>query len=415
MTSYRLMDGVSGRPGVGSSGTQPPASGFAFSGGNPEFGCHFKVTSGAWLEGYWWWCAASTQDTGAVKFILWQNNSNGNAQTGNFPVTVPGSAVTSGTLTAGAWNYTALPSPLALTPGTPYCAAVCYAASAGFPRTTDQFGAAEPYAAGITNGPLFAFPSGSALAWSMPQQSYAFPGTADPASGMPTNNNQDNLFWIDIQVTDTPPPGATYRAFPNLPQSANGQAGSGVYTVATQFRLSQACSVAKLWHYSPAGSSQLPTECGVWRESDQTLAAGTHLSAPSWKNSSGAAANPGDGWIYAVYTGVTLPAGNYRVSSFCANGGAGGGAGNLWFSYSYGYWSTDFAQNFGQGGVTTGPLYVPDNASASAPGQSLYDQSGVFAYPATYNAGQDSENHWVDLEVTPVAPGSGLLAAASII
>ena len=111
MTSYRLMDGVSGRPGVGSSGTQPPSSSTSY-GGTILLSTMFKVTSGTlFLEGYWFWRADSSAPSAAQTFCLWSV-----AWDGTNGVLVPGSSVTSGTLFVG-WNYAPYPAPIPLSQG----------------------------------------------------------------------------------------------------------------------------------------------------------------------------------------------------------------------------------------------------------------------------------------------------------
>ena len=72
---------------------------------------------------------------------------------------LPGSVVTSGTLTAGQWNYIPLPTPLQLSIGNVSGnGAAVYQAATGFtgsfPDTNNQFATGDPFASGITNGPL---------------------------------------------------------------------------------------------------------------------------------------------------------------------------------------------------------------------------------------------------------------------
>src|SRR5271156_382259 len=149
------MDGLSGRPGVGSSGPRPPSAGLSYS-GDYLAGIVFNVTEGGlWFEGYYWWVPSTVSQTGAQKFALWQETSPGGGGSGEL---VPGSVVTSGTLTAGQWNYVALTTPLLLTANIPYVAATGFVCTTGFPDTQNQFGSSDPYASGITNGPLTAYP-----------------------------------------------------------------------------------------------------------------------------------------------------------------------------------------------------------------------------------------------------------------
>jgi Domain of unknown function (DUF4082) len=391
VTTYRLMDGVSGRPGAGSSGTQPPASASAFS-GNYLSGTSFQVTSsGLWLTGYWWYCCASGQQATAVDFALWQITA---ASTGTF---VPGSHATSGTLTPGAFNFTALPVPIALMPNTSYIAQVGYVSTTGFPLSQNQFATGDPYASGITNGPLNAPQVGAAVLHGFPQGSFSSANGADPTAGIANSSFNDSNFWMDVSVSDVPPAGATYRLFPSVPTPVNQTPDTANnFTLANEFELSQPCSIERIWFYSQPGATQLPTEVGIWQISGTSLVPGTHLVSPSW---SGAA---GSGWISVSYSGVILnPGPKYKVSVF--NGAA-----------TPSIWNVSFLQfwNIGPGlnGITTGPLSAPNLASAAAPGQGTYHQGASFAYPDTYDSTGTGDNYWVDIEVTiapTVATGAG--------
>ncbi len=412
MTVRSLFDGQSGRPGVGSSGTQPPSSPLPYSGPYTA-GLAFCVTTGGqWLSGYRWWVPPGGQVTAGQKFALWQVTA---AASG---VLVPGSTVTAGTLTAGQWNYVPLAVPLLLAPGdsgatgfgATYVAAAGYTSTAGFPDTQHQFGGGEPYAAGIANGPLFAYSSASGSApaggvgrW-VPQQPFGV-STADPAAAMPVLNDADDLLWLDVQVSDVPPSGAvTYRGFPNMPAFAVATPQSVSYTLGMEFSVSSPCKLYRIWHYSPATSTVLPTRCGLWNVAAQTEVAGSDNSSPSWLVPGGGAATAGDGWIYADYStaGVTLaPGTNYKVSTFCNAGSS------VWFSALANFWSTAFA-----GGITQGPLAIPGNSAATAPGQDSWNTGSTWTYPATST---NPEWDGIDVEVLPVTASSSGLLMASII
>lgn len=396
MATYRLMDGVSGRPGVGSSGTQPPAAGVTYS-GNFISGLAFQVTQGnIWFQGYWSWVPTTVNSTAAQKYALWQI-------TGSVAGTlVPNSVVTSGTLTAGAWNYTPLTTPLLLSPQFPYMAAT--GINGNFPETQNQFAATQPYASGITNGPLHAFASAEAGGYALHQSLYSVAGT-DPSLSMPAVNDADDLLWLDVQVTDQAPTGPTYRAFPNLPSAgapgtgATNNAVFGAYTLGMEFSLTQPCMLQKIWHFSPPGVTILPTRCGIWNVGTQIEVVNTDNSSPSW---SGAA---GSGWVYCNYSGagVTLnPSVNYKVSTFY-----GVATGN-WFAASTTFWDTgDFMAN----GLTSGPLVVPGNSTAS-PGQNSWNNSTTWTYP---NTSTDPENDWIDVEVSSLTSGGSGLVMVSIV
>lgn len=399
MATYSLMDGASGRPGVGSSGTQPPASATAFTGSYCA-GLVFKTTSGGiWLNAYRWWVPNSNGSTAAQKFALWALYTNGTG------VLVPNSTVTSGTLTAGAFNVVSLPTPLLLATNLPYLAATGFPSTApvGFPDTTNQLGVGDPYASGITNGPLFAYPSATVSEdYNWPNQPFSIAGS-DPSTTLPAANNADDLLWIDVQCTDVAPGGfSSWRSYPNFPNmhvtTANDTTG---YTLGLEFSLTQACTLRKIWHYSvPAGNAALPTRCLIWDVGGTSAVPGTDNAAPSWINSSGGAASPGDGWIYCDYSGagVTLAGStNYKVSTFHA-------AGTTWFGATPNLFGVG---NPFAGGWTQGPLVVPDDAHAS-PGQQSW-HTVTFAYP---NTSTNPEADWVDVEVAPVTAAGGALIAA---
>jgi Domain of unknown function (DUF4082) len=396
MTTYRLMDGLSGRPGNG------PSTGTAYSGAYLA-GTAFKVTqANMWLQGYWWWVCNTGQQTGAQKFALWQPAA------ANVATLIPNSVVTSGALTAGQWNYTALPTPIPLCitgvsasqGGAPYIAATGYTSTTGFPELDFQYGSLQPYTNGITNGPLTAYSDGTSGSASNPvpitsvAQGLFGTSSADPSAACPFTGFHSANFWVDVQVSDTPPPGYTgsYRLWPNVPtpvslvlDTANN------FTLGTEFTLSQSCTLNKIWFYSPSGVTQLPTECGIWLVSGQTLVSGTHVSSPSWSGSAGS------GWVSCSYSTVTLPAGDYKVSVF-----NGAGTPVAWNDSSFPYWANGSG---GANGITAGPLSAPNNATATSPGQSTYHQGASFVWPDTYASGIGSATYWVDVEVTPIASG----------
>lgn len=412
MTTYRLMDGASGRPGVGSSGTTPPAL-TSYTSTPFQAGTLFSVTQGGmWLEGYWWWVPTGG-DTTAQKFCLWNRYST------SAEIVVPNSAVTSGTLTAGAMNYVALPVPIPLAIGTLYVCATGWQPSHGFPDSNNQFGTAEPYVAGITNGPLtawsdatsggthnFAAPTAN---WGMAQGAFGTgaAGTAgDPTLNFPASSSNSSNFWMDVSVSDTAPGGyaGSYRIWPNKYDApGSGVDTSGNYILGTEFTLSEACTLDNIWFYSPATVTQLPTQCAIWNVSTQTMVSGTLKTSPGW---SGAAAS---GWVSASYSGVTLPAGDYKTSVWNGNASPSG-----FNEYSPNYFTTGYGQN----GITTGPITVPNASGATSPGQCTYEiNSSTFVYPDLYvSVTTPGQCYWVDVEVTPVpaSPGSGLLIAGII-
>lgn len=389
MTTYRLFSSTDG----------PPS---AVSYGGPFIaGVAFKVTTGGvWFDGYWWWVCASGQPTSPQKFALWQVYADA---TGTL---VSSATATSGALTSGQWNYVPLPTPVPLAAGVAYIAATGF--TGGFPDTNSQFGGGAAYSAGITNGPLTAYSdqSGTMPApFSVDQGPFSVAGT-DPTATMPAYGSDSSNFWMDVQVTDTAPTGASYRLWPNYPTPPNALSiDTGQQTSATEFKLSQPCTLNNIWFYSPPGVSVLPSRCAIWNVATQAVVAGTDSTSPSWSGT------PGSGWVACAYSGVTLSPGDYKVSMFY-------GGGQKFYTEDVDYWGTGPGAN----GITAGPLSSPNVANAApcisnslgtvVTGNSTY-QDGAFAYPYTFDTKDNGENRWVDVEVTPGAAAPPPAAANS--
>lgn len=439
---YRLF-------GSTGNGLDGPATATAYS-GNFISGLNFAVKGGGkWFAGYWWWVCGSGQSTAPVKCALWTVTASG------FGNLVPGSVVTSGTLTAGAWNYIPLPEPIQLAPGwdtnntvngSAYVAAI--GCNGAFPDTIDFFASGNLGANGITNGPLIAYASNSAGTTNVGPQGangvFATTGS-DPAVIMPAggSNNGDN-FWVDVQINDVAPSGysGSYRLYPNkgdANQLVSGDAAAN-YTIATEVHLTRKCTLNAVWYYRPNGASTMATRCDVWDIATGLSVAS--ITAPTWLSADGSAfANGAHGigtWAQAQFpAGVELSAGSYRVSVYNSSGTSD----TNWSAKDA--TSDYFGETFhgaGYGGIDWGPIKAPDWSGAAA--GYLYGGTGaetppfsgggstphaqpVFAQGATgdptgvafpqlnapVGAGtNEAQNYFVDLEVTPV-PGaaSGLL------
>jgi hypothetical protein len=395
MGTYRLFPSAEG-----------PSSPVSYTG---DFlsGVSFFVTSNCWFQGYWWWVCPTGQSTAPQKFALWQLYGGGE---GNV---LPGSVVTSAELTAGQWNYVPLPTPIQLSIGNVTgLGAAIYVAATGFndsfPITNNQFGAGDPYASGLPNGPLFAYSDQGAsapCAIVMNQGAFGTAGT-DPSVYLPDQGSESANFWIDLQISDVAPGGYTgsYRLWPNYPTVFPTQAtiDTGAQTLGTQFALSETCTLNNVWFYSPPFAGALPDSTQIWDTATQALVPGTDLAA-SW---SGAVAS---GWVANSYAsaGIVLPPGNYIATVYY-------GGGSVFYMESRGYFGS-FVGNTGPAtsGMTNGPLSSPANASAVNPpgGNSCYYQGGTApTYPNDWDHDDGGENRWVDPEVTPqprVTPRAG--------
>jgi hypothetical protein len=423
------MDGQSGRPGVSSSGTQPPTSVTSYS-GNYSAGIVFQVTQGGtYFEGYWWYVPTGGDTSSSANFALWQIN--GTDQGTSIPASI---IAWPGVFTAGQWNFIPC-NPIPLTPNIPYEAVISYGTSVGYPATQNQFGGSQPYAGGITNGPLSAYGSttgaGSATTGTIPQSPYSNPSGIDPAYYLPTSNNNNAINWLDVQITTQVPPLTPERAWPNMPapwpaatpESSNQTLGmefslsapamlnriwhyapygdaagdytawkqstantptsanAGTYTFGMEFAVTQSCNIEKIWFFSAPGALSLPTAAAIYQYGNTTAL--EQVNSPTW---SGAA---GSGWVSCDLSGTTAATvGNsYYVATF----GTG-----TWWSYNT-YWGPSGS------GVSSGPIAVPAS-SGSKNGQGVIFNGGSgINYPSSswspYNA-------WMDVTVTPSVIGA---------
>jgi hypothetical protein len=367
VSTYRLWPSTNG-----------PSGATSFSGPFGT-GTSFEITGGQYLylAGYYWWvCPAGGQSTAAQKFALWQTYG---SQAGTL---VSGGTVTSGTLSSG-WNYVPLSTPVPLTPGVTYHGSTAF--SNAFPLTAGQFASGGTYAAGITQGPLFAYSDSTGSApdpWSNYQCGYQT-SSSDPTTAYAGQGDSGYTGWLDVQITTAAPSGATYRLYPSYPRTPaviNTQTSN--YTLGLEFALTAPATLNRIWHYSASGAAVLPSRCGIWSVATQTEVSGSDNGSPSW---SGAA---GSGYVSCTYSsGPVLPAGSYKVSTYSTGG-------SEWFSAQTGYWSGTGA---GSSGLANGILSA-SNEAGSSPGQSSY-ATGSWAYPSTDGSG---ETYWLDVEVTPV-------------
>ena len=424
MTTYRLWPATNGGSAAAFGGTFISGTAFGISGG------------GKWLNGYWWWCAASGQSTAAVKAALWSVTS---INTGGL---VPGSTATSGTLTPGSWNFIPLGSPIQLAAsldpassvnGSAYIAAIGF--TGAFPDTSGYWGTGGPGVNGITNGPLTAYSgvSGSGGAkpapYGLAQGVFAANAGSDPAAVMPSQVSGTDNFWVDVEVSDTAPAGysGSYLLWPGKADANNATSADTTVsdTIGTEVHLTQACALNRIWYYSPSGAAALATWAGVYLITGaQTGTLMAQVTSPTW---SGSAAS---GWVHCDFpAGTTLAPGSYK---FCAAGPASQWAAK---DAGSGYWTSGAGSN----GITNGPLTAPQVSAASLAytysgnpagnppysdgttqkGQSTFAMSSP-AYPYLYAPVStpvpgSSQNYWVQPEVTPLASGSGLLIASGII
>jgi hypothetical protein len=397
VAEWRLFDGVDG-----------PANAVSYT-GNFIAGMVFTVTTGGcWFDGYWYW-VASGAPTLPQKCALW---TYGDLFASDMAV-VPGSVVTSGTLTAG-WNFIPLDTPIQLSIQAPYIAAV--GVNGGFNSTQSSFNTGDTYAAGITSGPLLAYsgptgssPSPSTSPTGLPQGLFSVAGS-DPETTMPgaqdSGGDGATNFWVDVQISNVAPTGydGSYRLMPGsiFADTQGGLDDAFDYNLATEFAVSEPCDLNAIWFFSPKTAVSLPTECAVWDIGTQSMVA--QDVSPSW---SGEAAS---GWVSCSFSGVTLESGKkYKVAAYNGNGTNG-----AWSYKRLGFWD-EFSpfRVVAPDGISNGPLSAPGVAAASMatvwqgsttePGQSTFSEGPPETYPGFYvdDANAAGQFYGVDVEVTP--------------
>jgi hypothetical protein len=397
---------------------------------------------GGWLEGYWLWVCGGGQSTAPQTFTLWLPYQGAHyVNTGQI---VPGTTVTSGELVPGRWNFVPLRHAVPLSIATSYQLET--GAIGGVPITENRWAPHDPWAKGVTSGPLFAPPSGpNGIAQG------AVTAGSDPTKVVAAYSYEAPFFWLDVQIATKAPAGSSYRLWPSMPRitqppktTDSDDADTSEQSSGTEFWLSAECTLDKIWFFSPvpdpvAGTPKaalLPSACAIFGVGNQSMVAGTMQGStgqnpgnmPYWRKPDGTKAKAGDGWVYCAYKGIRLPKGKYKVAVYCYGGGSATNYKYYFFQEQQFYFGPVINGNTtavtgpasAPDGIRNGPLYSPNVASAaltqsngsvpsiavgaSVRGNSTYQlngsSSGTFLYPDTFDSADNGETRWVDVEVT---------------
>jgi len=426
VTTFRLFGSRKGPKTASPTGSKGLVTGLVFE----------VKTGGCWLEGYWWWVCAKGQSTKPQTFTLWIPTLSDVAPVGEI---VPGTTVTSKKLVPGKWNWIPLKKAVPLSIATWYVLET--ATVGGVPVSGNMWGKGEPFGKGVTSGPLFAPPMGPNGTGQCPVTVGSNPTKVMPIyGGYPANA----FYWLDPQISTKAPAGASFRLWPGMPLVAGAPKTAPDTTeqsAGTEFWLSTqypSYKLDKIWFWSPpaipaAGLPKvklLPSSCAIFDITTQAIVPGTMRGSvgpdptamPNWRNSSGLAAKPGDGWVYVSYSNIKLPPGKYKTAVYAYAGGTVQSDAYTFFEEARFYFgSAPGVPAQAPNGILNGPLYSPSVAKASlansngtvptAPavvhGNSTYQNNdatntGQFLYPDTFDNSDNGETRWIDVEVTPV-------------
>jgi hypothetical protein len=450
MPTYRLFGDLTGPTTASPTGSAGRVTSLLFE----------VTTGGCWLEGYWLWVCPTGQSTTPQTFTLWIPYPTTDSRPAG--EVVAGTTVTSGQLMPGRWNFIPLPQAFPLAIATLYQLET--AGVGGGPVTGNVWGAGESWAAGVSNGPLQAPPAGL----NGQQQGATTTGTS-PTAVMPVYGGYpaNAYYWLDPQISTEAPPGSSYRLWPGMPlivappkTTDSDEADTNEQSSGTEFWLSTACKLNKIWFWSPTANAAagtpkaalLPSSCAIFDIATQSVVDGTLVGStgpnppamPNWRKPDGTAAAAGDGWIYYSYedSNITLPAGKYKAAVYSYGGGSVMDLAFYFFAEQRFYFGPAIDGTTGAvtgpattpNGISNGPLSTPSVASAApaesngtvpvvpagtvAPGNSTYQvndttNTGTFLYPDTFDTSDNGETRWIDAEVTPAempaGPASGPL------
>lgn len=171
----------------------------------------------------------------------------------------------------------------------------------------------------------------------------------------------------------------TYTLFGQANPGATTSGAGNNGTNGLHFTVSSACQLDGIWHYSPAGATQLPSSIGLYTITTLgTSGTLVHSETASW---SGAA---GSGWVFAAFASPpSLSSGtNYMAAQFRND------ATNRWFDFYGVTWP-----------VASGILTAPKDKSTSALSQGWYNTGTAMAFP-TSQSGTAGSNFGMDVQVS---------------
>jgi len=179
-----------------------------------------------------------------------------------------------------------------------------------------------------------------------------------------------------------------YRIWPATNGPSSDAADHAAYSMGVQFSATQDVWVKAIHYWRGTTGITAVVDAAVYKVSDQSIVTGTQVTFTD--------PGSGTGWLTATLpTPIKLDASTaYKAVVLHPDN----------YSATGGYFTT----GDGVGGITNGPLVVPD---ASGVAQGTYHAGSSLAFPLDqFNGG----NYWTDLTVTDVDPASSSRAVTAI-
>lgn len=367
MATYSLFGQPATPPDLTSTGTGDVSG--------HTFGCQFKVSQPCALTGIWWYSGATCTVLPSACVII---NADASSQVSG---TLNSSPSWSGAAGSG-WVKCSYNGSVTLLPGINYEIGVFANSTSKWYTFSQNYWARSgtlPGADGIGSGLLFA-PGDT---YSLNGQGPYLTGSAI-ATGTLTSTSSASNWWADVEVTTTT---ASVPVYSLWSQQGGGTlaADTANYTLATQFAVAYPTVLTGIWFYSPSGAASLPSACCIYDLRTRQQIPGSLNNSPSWVNTTGAAASPGDGWVKCSYPGTVQLGWAAYVAAVL-------GGGSNWYSTTSGYFTTNI-------GVYNGPLSAEQHQYATT-GQGLKNAGSSLVFPATDGS---QVNYWVDAEVSDIA------------
>lgn len=274
------------------------------------------------------------------------------------------------------WQSTELPEPLEVYVAWEYRVVFYYPNGSEYTTATGNYFTNGGGSGGITNG----------LIWTPAAGGAGFPGGITSfrygALAFPDDTYQGNNYWLDVSIE---PLQNEYRMWSSS-DVPSYTPDSGDVNLGVEFYVTSKSWLKRVHYYHPNNSGMTAPEVTLWQMNSPST--GTPIGGVSL----GAFDQPMlHGWqTFSLATPIELvPNQHYKLSGLFTNN----------YPSAQNFWSS----GPGGGGLSSGPLRMPDHAS-SLGGQGTFLYGGTIAFPTQMFM---TSNYWIDVSITDVDPFAG--------